>query len=200
MLRALFVGFAALIVGCSGGDGSGSTSDTGTIGGTTEAATGGATGGATEAVTGGATEVVTGGTTGGTTGGATGGTDAPTTDPPVTLSDPSADDSQTNGGPPPSVVCGELPPGVVGVEYQATLEASGGMGAPYSWEFLFAAPPWLTLTAIDDGESAELTGVPPQAGVYMFSVRVFSGGVEEPGDASCELVITDAATVAPGSG
>ena len=184
MLRALFVGFAALIVGCSGGDGSGSTSDTGTIGGTTEAATGGATGGATEAVT----------------GGATGGTDAPTTDPPVTLSDPSADDSQTNGGPPPSVVCGELPPGVVGVEYQATLEASGGMGAPYSWEFLFAAPPWLTLTAIDDGESAELTGVPPQAGVYMFSVRVFSGGVEEPGDASCELVITDAATVAPGSG
>ncbi|MBK6843230.1 MAG: hypothetical protein IPG88_13140 [Gemmatimonadetes bacterium] len=96
----------------------------------------------------------------------------------MTLSDPSADDSQTNGGPPPSVVCGELPPGVVGVEYQATLEASGGMGAPYSWEFLFAAPQWLTLTAIDDGESAGSPASRRRRGVYMFSVRVFSGGVE----------------------
>ena len=104
-------------------------------------------------------------------------------------------DSMTNGDPPPNVQCGELPPGVVGVPYSTFVYASGG-SPPYSWGLAAGAPAWLTLT--DDGsESAELTGVPPEAGVYKFNLEVFSVNSEENASPACTLVIAEA--VSPGT-
>ncbi len=173
MLRTLLVGFSGLmLISCSGGDGEtkgdGSTGSTGSTG----------TAGSTTAVT---TGVTTGPTTGVTTGPTT------TTGPMTTTNPATSNESMTNGGPAPEVVCGELPPGVVGVAYSTSLEATGGMGPPYEWEFGNPGPAWLSLTV-----EGELGGVPTEAGVYMFTVIVYSNGVEDPGVASCELVITEA--------
>lgn len=146
----------------------------------------------------------TGSTTGSTTGGATDSTTAATVAPTTTIDPPgtttgtttgpsSAEGGQTtNGGPAPVVECGELPPGVVGVAYSTILEATGGMGEPYDWVML-GAPPWLSLTPSVDTNTAELGGVPEQAGLYMFTLQVFSNGVEEPAQPGCQLMITDAA-------
>ena len=164
----LFAGLT--LMSCSSGDGSGTTGST----------TGGATGSAT----------------GDTTGSTTAATEAPTTtiDPTVTTTGPSSAEGgqTTNGGPAPEVVCGELPPGVVGVAYSTLLAASGGMGEPYNW-LMLGAPPWLSLTPSVDTDTAELSGVPEQAGLYMFTLQVFSNGVEDPAQPGCQLMITDAA-------
>ena len=174
MLRSLFVVFLGLMmVRCSGGDGSSTTGD-GSMGSTTSDI---------------------GGTTGATTDG-TGATTSTTdmTSSSSTTTGPSptsmGGDSMTNGGPPPDVKCGELPPGVVGEPYSTFLFASGG-SPPYSWGLAAGAPDWLSLT--DDGsESAELAGVPPAAGVYMFNLEVFSVNSEENASPACTLVIAEA--------
>jgi len=183
MLRTLLVGFSGLMsIHCSGSDGdTKGDSSTGTASSTTAVATDATTGVTTGATTSATTEPTTGTTEG-----------SSTTTGPITTDPATSNESMTNGGPAPGVVCGELPPGVVGVAYSTTIEANGGMGAPYFWEWGNPAPPWLSLTAVDDGELAELAGVPTEAGVYMFSVIVYSGGVEDPGSAGCELVITEA--------
>jgi hypothetical protein len=189
MLRTLLVGLSAVMsIHCSGSDGdTKGDSSTGAASSTTAVTTGATTGVTTGATTSATTDATT--TTEPTTG-TTGGSS--TTTGPITTDPATSNDSMTNGGPAPGVVCGELPPGVVGVEYSTTLAATGGMGAPYSWEFGNPGPPWLSLTVPDDGELAELSGVPTEAGVFMFSVIVESAGVEDQGSAGCELVITEA--------
>ena len=193
-----------LLTGCPGGD-DGATSTTTDTTGTTSGTTAVVTGSTTTVPTSGTTDATTSGTTDATPSGTTGTTDATsTTGSPVTTTDPTrgGDSQTTNGGPAPTVECGELPPGVVGVAYAATLTASGGMGTPYEWAFSqFPAPPpaWLTLTPSAETDTAELGGVPAEAGSFTFHVVVTSAGVEDPGEASCELQIAAAAApdVAP---
>ncbi len=190
MRRSLLVVFLGLMmVRCSGSDGS-STTEEGSMG-STSSETGGTTGATTDG---------TGATTGATSmtsmTSVTSSSSSTTGPSPTSIGDDSmGGDSMTNGDPPPNVQCGELPPGVVGVPYSTFVYASGG-SPPYSWGLAAGAPAWLTLT--DDGsESAELTGVPPEAGVYKFNLEVFSVNSEENASPACTLVIAEA--VSPGT-
>jgi len=185
MLRSLLVVYLGLmLLCCSRGDGSSAT-ENGSTGSTTQET------GATSNTTAGATSGPTSGPTTGpesTTTGVTDGTDTSTmTGPPVSSM---PDDHETNGGPAPDVTCGELPPGVVGEPYSAFVEASGGAGNSYEWEFHSNKPAWLSLI-YDGSDVAELAGVPDEAGVFMFSLWVFNNGTEEPGFASCILPVSE---------
>ena len=185
MRRSLwFVLMGVMAMHCSGGDDSESSSGVGTTG---------TTGDTTGVVTGTA-DATTGGTMDATTG-TTVTTQGSTTGPPPT-SDVSAAEGMTNGGPAPEFDCSALPPGVVGVEYSASFEATGGMGGSYSWEIGFGdkLPPGLALIPQQEGNSVDISGTPTEAGDFTFQVILTSNGTETPGQEQCEIVIAAAGT------
>lgn len=63
-----------------------------------------------------------------------------------------------------------LAQGTVGVRYNLTLWASGGVGQ-YSWEKVEGFPAWLDL----DSRTGHLSGVPTEARDYVLTVKVRSG-------------------------
>ena len=68
---------------------------------------------------------------------------------------------------PPLITLGTLPNGIVGVPYQATLQATGGT-APYTWSIQSGAlPAGLAL----DSTTGAVTGTPASAGVATFTVQ-----------------------------
>jgi len=63
-----------------------------------------------------------------------------------------------------------LPRGAVGVEYQTSLEASGGSQTNFGWEVVGKElPPGLVL----DGGTGVISGIPIAAGAFPFSVAVY---------------------------
>ncbi len=76
----------------------------------------------------------------------------------------------------------ELPPGVQGVPYHATLTASGGI-TPYVWSMLSGAlPPGLTLSSI-----GVIAGTPGATGTFNFTAQVTDA---EPTTANIALPLT----------
>lgn len=65
-----------------------------------------------------------------------------------------------------------LPTGTVGVRYNHSLWASGGMGG-YHWEKVEGFPAWLDL----DPETGHLSGIPDEERDYVLTVRVRSGAI-----------------------
>ncbi len=73
--------------------------------------------------------------------------------------------------PPQLTITGNLPPGVVGTPYSATLTAGGGSPPYGSWTVSGALPGGLTLNA----SSGVIGGTPTAAGAFNFSVTVKDG-------------------------
>lgn len=65
-----------------------------------------------------------------------------------------------------------LPSGTVGVRYNHSLWATGGMGG-YKWEKVGGFPAWLEL----DPETGHLSGIPDEARDYVLTVQVRSGAL-----------------------
>jgi len=79
----------------------------------------------------------------------------------------------------------QLPQGMLGMSYQATLSAKGGV-PPYIWSLLAGAlPPGLSLTA----SSGAISGTPAQAGTFNFTVQV-SDSINERAHAALQITIS----------
>jgi hypothetical protein len=72
-----------------------------------------------------------------------------------------------HGQTPPVIVTTSLPPGSAGINYAASLQASGGT-PPYSWSKTGTLPPGLVLNS-----SGSITGIPTSSGTFGFTVIVF---------------------------
>ncbi|MBZ5540581.1 MAG: Ig-like domain repeat protein [Acidobacteriia bacterium] len=87
--------------------------------------------------------------------------------PVVTAQAANTDSNTPKFAMPPLITLGTLPNGIVGVPYQATLQATGGT-APYTWSIQLGSLP---LGLALDSTTGAVSGTPTSAGVATFTVQ-----------------------------